>query len=198
MGMTASTVLLRAGLLGAPNIENPSFEADTFIEGPGYASANGGVITGWSFQGMVGINPYYVGEEKQPMGPFTDNGVIPDGDQVAVCHQNARLSQRIAGFEAGKRYVVRYYENARHNNRPLQVPELEVRLGNEVIVSKHPVATVDDFRSHRLQYAEVISAPFTAPEDGAYTLEFITTGTQASAMIDHVRIEELDDESGSE
>ena len=84
--------LAALGLLGAltagaqPVIPNPSFEADTFTVFPGYVSGNA-PITGWASgdPARSGINP-------GGGSPFADNGVIPNGSQVAFIQNSAGSS----------------------------------------------------------------------------------------------------------
>lgn len=188
--LTASAI----PLFGAPAVLNPSFEADRYGVRPGYAGGNGGAIVGWSWQGPAGINPCYADTEARrgPFAPFADNGRIPDGRQVAFLQNASTLSQEIGGLTAGKSYVVRYRENARHNQRPTQRPAIEVRLGGQIIVSKHLVPQVEDFESHTLPYHLVESAPFVPPADGAYELVFRSEGTRVAVLLDMVTIIEGD------
>src|SRR5690348_9328171 len=73
---------LASPLTAAPTIPNPSFEADAFTVFPGYISGNS-PITGWTAgdPARAGINP-------GGGSPFADNGVVPNGSQVAFI-QNA-------------------------------------------------------------------------------------------------------------
>lgn len=184
-----------APLAAAPVVENPSFEADQYGVSPGYASANGG-ITGWTYSGNVGINPVWANPSAQtgPSTPFLDNGAIPDGLQTALLQNTATLSQSVAGFEAGKHYVLRYNENARHLRQVPDDPRLVVRLAGQVVVVEHPVSTVDPNGVRQTPFKEVTSSVFTAPADGAFPLVFeATQGGGVTLFVDHVRIEEVAD-----
>jgi len=105
---------------------NPSFEADSYTVGPGYASDNF-PITGWNGVGRYGVNPgSFFG------APFTDNGTIPDGSKAAFIqgddNYNGFLTQTVHGFTNGATYQVRYFENAR-NCCSSNLPVAEVRVG---------------------------------------------------------------------
>ena len=146
---------------------------------------------GWSFKGSVGINPSWEG--KKPIHAFSDNGRVPHGRQVLFMQNVATVSQRVEGFERGKRYRVVYFENARENNAPKRNPRLVVTLGREVVVSEHAVLPVEGIHSRALPYCRVESAVFTAPGDGAFELTFRTTfGDRVAVLIDHVRIVETE------
>ena len=180
-------------LRAAPEVTNPSFEAKSFQTWPGYAHQHGGRIPGWEATGSVGVNPVFEAKPKpKTRHAFDDNGRIPHGRQVAFLQNQARLSQKIPGFEKGKTYRVLFFANARHNHAPERNPRLKVTLGGETLVSEHAVLPVDGFEARSIPYAKVESAPFTAPADGAFELVFETTyGDRVAVLLDHVRIQEV-------
>ena len=98
--------------LHAQSLSNPSFEADTFTTFPGYASGNGGSITGWTLSspGSAGLN-------SAGNSPFADNGLIPDGKNVAFIQSSAGtvglLSTTITGLTPGVVYEVSFRANSR-------------------------------------------------------------------------------------
>ena len=155
-----------------PVIVNPSFEADTFTLFPGYVSGNG-PITGWNAAGGAGINP-------ADGSPFANNGVIPDGTQVAFIQDDSALSQMVSGFIVGRTYQLTYFENARDGN----VPVLEVRAGGNTIVAAHTVTSVGGANP----YVEVVSDPFVADAE-TMEIAFVKTnpaGGDNTVLIDHV------------
>ncbi len=94
-------------------IPNPSFEADAFTVWPGYISGNV-PITGWlsNFESSQGINP-------APTSPFADNGVVPQGSNVAFIQSNSNdssLETTISGLTAGQTYQLSFRANARNGN----------------------------------------------------------------------------------
>ena len=52
----AAALLLAAPLARAQTIPNPSFEANSYFAGVGYASQNGGSITGWVVTNLAHFN----------------------------------------------------------------------------------------------------------------------------------------------
>ncbi len=190
-GIVAAMV---ASAVAAPKVVNPSFEADRFGKFPGNAAANGGKIRGWTFTGGVGLDPVWQ-DPGIPSGlthVFNDNGITPDGDQVAVLHGRCTLTQQIEGFEAKKRYRITFYENARCNSRSKEPPLLEVTLGGQTIVSSHRITAVERADVRTLPYHFVESAIFQAPRSGALELVFKSTLNAAVAvLIDKVSVEEV-------
>jgi hypothetical protein len=97
-------------------IPNPSFEANNYTVSPGYASGNGGVISGWTISNTsrIGLNP-------ASGNAFANNGATPDGGKVAFIQSNAdtnTLSTTITGLLAGKTYVVSFRANCRSGYGP--------------------------------------------------------------------------------
>src|SRR5664280_2473956 len=98
----------------AQTILNPSFELDHYYVSPGYASVNGGVITGWAISDAtrIGLN---LGGTNSP-GLFADNGAIPDGTNVAFIQSSGTtntLSTTITGLIPGVAYQVGFRANCR-------------------------------------------------------------------------------------
>ncbi|MEO5916400.1 MAG: Ig-like domain-containing protein [Luteolibacter sp.] len=111
-----ATLLLPWLPLNGQTITNPGFETDTFATSPGYASANGGIITGWTLSPntRIGINT--------SAGPFANNGAIPQGTKVAFLQAGttgvASISQVITGLTNGTKYNVSVRINARTGQTP--------------------------------------------------------------------------------
>ena len=109
-----------------PGFENPSFEANSFTVFPGYHhQAGNGAIVGWTPSGGAGLNP-------SSGSPFANNGIIPNGSQVAFIQNGAdsSLSTVIPNLTIGQTYKVNFRVNARSGN----TPNLKVDIdGNNVI-----------------------------------------------------------------
>jgi len=90
-------------------VENPSFEASGAVTVPGYIQPNR--IGGW-----LGIGQY--GVAVSGVGPFADNGINPDQDNVAFLQGQSSLSQTIDGLTVGQNYTVKFAVNARSTNTP--------------------------------------------------------------------------------
>jgi hypothetical protein len=116
----------------AQTITNPSFEADTFTAFPGYISGNA-PITGWTAG-----NPSRAGLNPSGGSPFANNGVIPNGANVAFI-QNAAdssLSNVITGLTIGETYKVNFRVNARDGNTPnLKVDIDGINIINSAVTS---------------------------------------------------------------
>ena len=105
----ASMALAGAGW--TQSIPNPSFEANNYTTYPGYASVNGGSISGWTISDptTTGINP-------SGASPFADNGAIPNGSRVAFIQSAGptnKLSTTITGLTIGRYYRVTFRSNSR-------------------------------------------------------------------------------------
>jgi hypothetical protein len=119
-----AALLMFPAFSGAQTIPNPSFETDIYSNFPGYASGNGGIITGWTFNdaNRVGINP-------GGGSPFADNGTFPNGSQVALIQSNASptsLGTTITGLTPGTSYRLSFRANARGG----QLPSLNVLIND--------------------------------------------------------------------
>ncbi len=103
-------VLTTLGLFGAlalvaapPTIPNPSFESNSFANFPGYISGNG-PITGWTT-----TDPAHAGLNPASGNPFADNGVVPDGANVAFIQSvggSSSLSTVLSNLIVGQTYKV--------------------------------------------------------------------------------------------
>ncbi len=84
-------------------IRNPSFEDNSHATFPGY-----GPIAAWDSEGSgnTGIN--------DATGPFHDNGVIPDRNQIALLQTARILRQEVVGLTPGKHYWLQFYYNVRN------------------------------------------------------------------------------------
>ncbi|NOS72456.1 MAG: hypothetical protein HOP33_21355 [Verrucomicrobia bacterium] len=105
----------------AQTIPNPSFEADHYFSGVGYASQNGGVITGWTISdaARIGLN---LGGTNTP-GLFANNGAIPNGTNVAFiqcsgANNTNTLSTTITGLTPGIQYLINFRANSRSGGTP--------------------------------------------------------------------------------
>ena len=161
------------------SITNSSFEADAVGNAPGYCAT----ISGWTTtDGGHGLN-------NAAICDFADNGIVPDGKNVAFIQNAGSLSQDISGLEAGKTYELVYRENSRAYSI---APIVNVTLGSETIVDDHPVIPVETAGSHSARYA-VVTARFTVPASGTYTLSFNSTSNEDNTvLLDAVTIREVD------
>ena len=156
-------------------IGNPSFEASGTNEAyPGTVSG----VAGWSGVGELEIN--------QQDGPFADNGVVPDGDNVLVIHRTGGVSQVLHGLVPGQKYQLSLYLNARAQggDSGSVKPTAEVQIGGNVIYSNAvtPVGGLNPYQK--------VSCTFTAAtENPTLVISNSTPATNDSALlVDNVRV----------
>jgi hypothetical protein len=125
----------------AQTIPNPGFETDIFTGFPGYVSGNS-PITGWTgnFPSSHGLNP-------SSGSPFADNGIIPEGVQVAFIQSNSNdstLETTISGLTSGQTYQITFRANARNGN----IPVLNFLVDGAVLVNSNvnPVGAGNPYR----------------------------------------------------
>ena len=159
----------------AQTIPNPGFEADVFSVFPGYVSGNS-PITGWTgnFPSSHGLNP-------SAGSPFADNGVIPQGAQVAFIQNNSNdssLETTISGLTSGQTYQITFRANARNGN----VPVLNFLIDNNLLVNSN-VTSVGAGNPYRW-----VSAYFTATAATAVLTVKNTANADNTIVIDDFTI----------
>ena len=170
LGVAVSCLGLAA--VQAASVENGSFELNRFTVHPGYASANGGSIFGWTFTGNAGLNR--AGE------PFADNGKVPDGVNVAFVQNGATLSTTITGLTPGKPHVLQFRTNRRAGTGE---PVATYSLGGGAPVGFVVSPAVGPTNAYR-----TVKIPFT-PSQASLAFEFRNQSTGDSAfLVDDVRV----------
>jgi hypothetical protein len=114
----AATLLFSTIPSRAQTLVNGNFDAQTnFTVFPGYASGNGGAITGWTLSNSarIGLN--------NTTGPFWSSpcGPIPSAPNCAFIQASggpASISQTVTGLTIGTKYVVTARISARSGNTP--------------------------------------------------------------------------------
>ncbi len=113
----AASLLLPLLPLTGQTVINGNFDAQTFASSPGYASLNGGVITGWTLSNAArtGLNT--------SSGPFwtTPCGPIPSAANCALIQASgspASMSQSVTDLIIGTKYNVSVRISARSGNNP--------------------------------------------------------------------------------
>lgn len=173
-------------------VTNGSFERDPFANWPGYISGNA-KISHWtaSQDTAAGLSPSTsAGPNGEDRHAFADNGIIPDGHQVAFLQSNAKtvsLTQSVSGFQPGSQYMVVYRENARAG--VTGKPNVSVTLDDQTVVASHTVSPVDGLYSYTQPYRYVGSSIFTAANT-THDLQFIAANATAdsTALIDAVEV----------
>ena len=153
-------------------IANPSFEASgTGQASPGYVSA----IAGWTLSAtnQIAIN--------QSGGSFTDNGTIPDGNNVLGITSGAAVSQIISGLVPGKPYQLSLYVNSSSSSA---APAAVIKIGDQTAYN----ATISPVGgSNPYQF---VTYSFTADSTNALLVISNATATATSSclLVDNVRL----------
>jgi hypothetical protein len=126
--------------LTGQTLVNGNFDADTnFTVFPGYASGNGGAITGWTLNPAtrVGLNT--------STGPFANSGAIPSAPNALFIQAGATgaasISQTVTDLVIGTQYTVTARVSARAGNLPSVVFSTDVPGDDPVRVDVTPVGT---------------------------------------------------------
>jgi hypothetical protein len=158
----ASIAVLSSLTAIGQTVTNPSFETDTFKVSPGFISDNA-AITGWSASAdaSAGLNP--AGGSSQ----FADNGVIPDGKNVAFIQGGGNtLSTTMTGLTVGKTYKV----DLRANATDTQTPNLRISIDSQEVlaVTVYSVGTTNPYTHLACEFtAAATSQTLTLLNDAA-------------------------------
>ncbi len=154
---------------------NSSFEGTEAPGGVGY-----GAILAWV--GGSGLN--------KAAGPFHDNGIIPDRDQIAFLQSATTLSQQLSGLSSGQNYWLQFYYNVRNccpPNTPDFSMDLSVRFAGKEIAKIEKIAPVGEQNPYYFKNVEF------KPDSSSGLLEFVTTPTgDATFLLDGVNIVQRD------
>ena len=158
-------------------LQNPSFEAsgamDLYIEGP-----NAAPLFGWTIIGG--------GRGTASSGPFADNGIAPDQDQVLFLQGAGTAAQVVSGFAAGESYTVIYSVNSRGCCGADLTTHYVVQVGPPgapVTLFEEDITPVSGTRSYYRRYA-----PFTADgTDQQVQFQHLPVDDK-TLLIDNVRI----------
>ncbi len=151
-------------------VRNSSFESS-----PAPGGIGTGEILAWT--GGTGLNT--------AAGPFQDNGLIPDRQQVAFIQGSKTLSQQITGLAPGKNYWLQFQFNAR--NCCGGTVDLTARFDGKDLVTIPAITAVGDQNSYNFQNVE-----FT-PAKSSGLLEFSAKATgDATVLLDAVSIVQRD------
>ena len=185
LGLAAAALvsLAAAHPASAQTITNFSFEspsAHTYTAINGWTATGGGTIGGGS--NGVGIDG--------SGGSFANNGVIPDGKQVAFLQTDGSaattLAQAINGLTIGDRYVISFYDNSRAG---YTAPTLNVSFGGQAIAAPQTVNSVGGSNPYNF----ITGTAYTATGTSAALVFAVSTpvGGDATALIDDVTIRDI-------
>ena len=171
-------------------ITNGSFEANSFTTYPGYVGGDNGFITGWtSNNNNSGLNPA-AGD------PFDNNGVSPDGGNVAFLQSAGgstatptTLYQQLTGLTIGQVYSVSFYDNSRANTA---IPTLSLLVGGtQSNVPAGPGQTTI------IGGTSIYSSAIT-PVGGTNPYNFITTSFTANAASEYLEFSAVSSTPGGD
>jgi len=153
-------------------IQNPSFEASgTNQVAPGYLAD----VAGWT---LSATNQIVI---NQADGSFTDNGTLPDGNNVLGITSGAAVSQTISGLVPGKLYQLSLYVNS---SQATAAPTALIQIGGQTAYN----ATVSPVGgSNPYQF---VTYSFTADSTNALLVISNATATATSSclLVDNVRL----------
>lgn len=147
-------------------VMNPSFEASGIVSAPGTLTK----IAGWTGTGVVGVN--FGGA-----GPYADNGVTPDQDNVAFIQDAGSLKQTLRGLIAGEKYTLTFGYNAPVGG----ASHLQVTADGATVIDTD-VAPVGGSAAYH-----AASATFTAG-NASVVLTFSQTKVGQTVLLDDVRV----------
>ncbi len=149
-------------------LKNPSFEST-----PVPAGVGSGVIAGWI--GGSGLN--------SPPGPFSDNGIVPDRNQVGFQQGAGTLAQTVRGLIPGKSYWLQFFYNVRNGS----LMDLSVKLAGKEVVKLSGITPVGDGVPYYFQHLEFMATAATE------LLEFTTKPTgDSTVLLDAVTVVQRD------
>lgn len=160
-------------------IANPSFEADTFYDWPGYIGNPANVpISGWTASNplRIGINPLDDG-----ISPFANDGAIPDGGQVAFIQgvETQGLSTVISGLTTGETYRLTFRTNRRNQGN---TPGLHAYVDDQAMLDAN-VTSVGGANPYRY-----VAFDFTATAPSHVLALTNDTAADSSVLVDDFRI----------
>jgi len=183
-GLTAAAFVSLAAVLpaAAQTVANFSFET------PATTSNSYSTINGWTASNDVSGNGLNGGYGLNNVnGAFANNGIIPNGNQVAFLQTSGTevttLTQTISGLTIGNQYMVSFYDNSRQYG---DNPVLNVSFGGQAITAPQTIAPVGGSNPYNF----ITSSPYTATGTSADLVFSVSIGSlgDATALIDNVTI----------
>lgn len=184
LAFAAAAWLGAAGSLSAQTITNPGFEANSFINAPGYVSGNTEGITGWTGNAAnrYGLNP-------ATSSPFADNGTIPQGNNVAFIQSNTsesptEISTDITGLTVGTTYRLKFRANVRFSNYvATNLSRLLITIGGDELL-RADVAPVFGTAPYHYAYVDFTASATTE----TLVLSNINTTVDNTILVDDFSI----------
>lgn len=137
--------------LTGQTLVNGNFDTDpSFATFPGYASGNGGSITGWTLSPntRIGLNT--------SSGPFANNGTIPSAPNALFIQAGgsgaASVSQTVTDLVIGTKYAVTARVTARGGNTPSLVFSTDVPGYDPVKLEVTPTGGTNPYKNVAFQF----------------------------------------------
>lgn len=149
--LLSASLLLSLLPLTGQTLVNGNFDTDpSFATFPGYASSNGGSITGWTLSPntRVGLNT--------SAGPFANNGTIPSAPNALFIQAGgsgaAGISQTVTDLVIGTKYAVTAKVTARAGNVPSVVFSTDVPGYDPVKLEVTPTGGTNPYKNVAFQF----------------------------------------------
>jgi hypothetical protein len=149
--LLSASLLLSLLPLTGQTLVNGNFDTDpSFATFPGYASSNGGSITGWTLSPntRVGLNT--------SAGPFANNGTIPSAPNALFIQAGgsgaASISQTVTDLVIGTKYAVTAKVTARAGNVPSVVFSTDVPGYDPVKLEVTPTGGTNPYKNVAFQF----------------------------------------------
>lgn len=149
-------------------VRNPSFDATPAGAFPGY-----GPIASWT--GGSGLNT--------ATGPFHDNGMVPDRQQIGFLQNSQTLSQEIINLTEGQNYWLQFRYNTRNDAANSGGLLMVARVGDSDLITVEDVRPVGVNQPYHIGHAS-----FTTIADTAMLTFQITTTGDRTLLLDGVTI----------
>jgi len=178
-------------------ITNGSFEANSFVTYPGYVNVGNGTIDSWtSNNNFSGLNPFSGPSKFGGQSPFANNGVSPDGGNIAFLETGnnigaqsnsigtTTLTQTLKGLTTGQTYQVSFYDNSRSFQDD---PILSLLLdNNQIYTSGTGIKPVGGSTQYNFVTTSFIAS--AASQNLTFSSTSATSGGDATALIDGVKV----------
>ncbi len=171
------TDYIRFDKMEMPYLANAGFEFNgSGIVAPGCVATN--LMDWWTVTSKTEIG------RNGSAGPFFDNGIIPEGDNVCYIKGQNSIRQKVFGFNANKLYKVSVRANAATVGSGTE--NIEVKLNGSTIISEN-VEVAGDNNSFET-FNEIVM-----PGAGDFVLEIaqVTANASCILLIDDIIITEL-------
>ena len=151
---------------------NSSFEGTGVVPAPGFVSPDS--IGGWQGSGGYGVN-------ISGVGPFADNGLNPDQDNVAFIQDQNSLGTQLGPLTLFATYRLSYSYNARSNNTPHLITTVDGEVAHDADVL--PVGGSNPYHTHEFEFVAGSATPTLLFEQ--------TVAGDHAVLLDNIRVAQV-------